>query len=375
MTPKRLIILLFILFLSACSKDDPDCEQNPLDPACYVTYDDLKGNLLWAEEFDYEGLPSTEVWNYDLGGGGWGNREIQIYTDSINNAEVKDGMLHITAKKDMSLGTPMYTSARLKTRYKADFMYGYLELRAALPREIGTWPALWMKGTHEVYGGWPKSGEIDIMEYAYNKYPEMIKGTLHTEKYNHMKGNQKGQTCYVEDVSQFHTYAIAWEPKSITFYVDDEVYQIIRYSVVDELTNWEAWPFDQEMYFLVNIAVGGAWGGEVSDEWDQAQMKVDWIRVWDFHIDPTDDTEAPDAPRDFLYQKVGGDHIIRWRQSVDNFAIHHYDVYVDDVLVHTDFHVLATLDLASLQTHRIKIIAVDHAGNESDPLEADITTL
>jgi beta-glucanase (GH16 family) len=370
---RRLVILVLLLMLSACKPDEPDCQENPLDPACYVTYDETKGNLTWAEEFDYEGLPDPEVWNYDLGGGGWGNREIQVYTDSPRNAEVKDGMLHITARKDTSLGTPMYTSARLKTRYKADFLFGYIEIRAKLPDMLGPWSAIWMKGTHEVYGGWPKSGEIDIMEYARAKYPTLIKGTLHTEKYNHMTGTQRGKTVLVDDVTQFHTYAIAWEPKAIRFYVDDTLYHVERYSAVDEVNNWEAWPFDQQMYLLLNIAVGGSWGGDVIEIEDTAVMQVDWIRVWDWHIDLEDDDEAPEAPKDVTWQQSGDNVILKWRQSVDNVAIHHYDIRVDGVLVHSDFHVSASLDLASGQTYDVTITAVDHAGNESPPYTLDLT--
>jgi len=135
---KRGLILLFLFLLASCESDDPvDCEQDPLDEACYVTYDEVKGNLVWAEEFDYTGLPDPEVWNYDLGAGGWGNNEIQTYTDSIANAEVQDGMLHIRALRQEQRGMPFYTSARLKTRFKADFLYGRIEVRAKLPNMLG----------------------------------------------------------------------------------------------------------------------------------------------------------------------------------------------------------------------------------------------
>lgn len=372
---KRGLVLLFLLFLGSCTTDDPvDCEEHPLDEACYVTYDEVKGNLVWAEEFDYTGYPDPEIWNYDLGAGGWGNNEIQTYTDSIANAEVKDGMLHIRALKQEQRGMPFYTSARLKTRFKADFLYGRIEVKAKLPNMLGPWSAIWMKGTHEVYGGWPESGEIDIMEYAFNKYPTQIKGTLHSEKYNHMKGNQRGEAYHVGDVTEFHVYAIDWEPNVIRFYVDDELYFIVRNLALDSIENWEAWPYDQQMYLLLNIAVGGSWGGEVIEIEDEALMQVDWIRVWDLHLDPMEDDEAPEVPRDFSYVKTHEGYRVSWRPSSDNYAIHHYDVYVDGELVSSDFRISTVLDLEENETYGISIVGVDYAGNESDALNAQIHT-
>ncbi|MGR5285015.1 family 16 glycosylhydrolase [Vibrio maritimus] len=330
-------------------------------------FDEVKGNLIWSDEFNYEGKPDPNKWSYDLGP--WPhNREVQTYTDSIKNAEVANGKLHIRAMPDDTVPSHPYTSARLKSRYKGDFLYGRIEVKASLPNNLGPWSAIWMKGTEEVYGGWPKSGEIDIMEYAYNKYPKSIKGTIHTEAYNHMTGTQKGETYDVDDVTKFHEYALEWTPRSLKFFVDDELYQTINYTKAEQQNNWEAWPFDQKMYVLLNVAVGGWWGGEDIQIEDYSQMVVDYVRIWDMHIDKMDDDIAPDAPQELEYNKLEQEHhVISWRPSVDNFAIEKYEVYLDGKMVSDSNRVSTVLNCLKADTkYNVEIYAFDFAGNKSE---------
>lgn len=238
--------------------------------------------LVWADEFEEDGPPDTTRWNYDLGDGcpdicGWGNNELQYYTKRPENVRVEDGRLIIEAHREPYEGKE-YTSTRLVSRKKGDWKYGYIEARAKLPQGTGTWPAIWMLPTDWKYGGWPASGEIDIMEHVGYKQGRVF-GTVHTKAFNHGIGTQKGDSIPVGDVHQaFHVYAIDWSPEKIDFLVDGEVY----HTFTNEGTGYEAWPFDTPFHLLMNIAVGGNWGGaEGVDEkiWPQ-RMEVDYVRVY-----------------------------------------------------------------------------------------------
>ena len=236
--------------------------------------------LVWNDEFDYSGLPDSKRWSYDTDGNasGWGNNESQYYTASrLKNAEVKDGFLTITAHLEDYEGFK-YTSARLVTRGKGDWLYGRVEVKAKIPDGRGMWPAIWMLPTDWSYGGWPSSGEIDIMEnVGYDPYK--ILGTVHTETYNHTKGTQKWSstqvsTCY----SDFHIYAMEWDATQIRIYVDDRLY----FTFKNEGTGYREWPFDKRFHLLLNVAVGGNWGGEqgIFDSVFPRSMVVDYVRVY-----------------------------------------------------------------------------------------------
>ncbi len=238
--------------------------------------------LLWSDEFNYEGAPDPENWSYDMGDGcpnicGWGNNELQFYTDDRSNARVENGHLVIEAHATDDADRP-YTSARLVSRGKQDWVYGRVEVRANLPFGRGSWPAIWMLPTERTYGGWPRCGEIDIMEHV-GYEPLMVYGTVHTEAYNHLIGTQKGDSVLVQDAEDaFHVYAIEWREDRIDFFVDESLYHTFpRY----EDTPAE-WPFDQPFHLILNLAVGGGWGGKygVSESiWPQ-QMQVDYVRVY-----------------------------------------------------------------------------------------------
>lgn len=239
--------------------------------------------MVWSDEFDYTGLPDSNKWYYDIGDGcdlpagcGWGNNELQYYThQESKNTRVENGYLIIEAHRE-KYKESAYTSGRLLS--KQNWQYGRLEIRAKLPTGRGTWPAIWMLPKEDKYGGWPSNGEIDIMEHV-GYEPDTIYGTVHTKAYNHIIGTQKSGQIYLSDSeAAFHTYAIDWTAESIAFSVDDQVY----FTFENEGTGIQTWPFDQPFYLIMNIAVGGGWGGKHGvDEsiWPQ-QMEVDYVRVY-----------------------------------------------------------------------------------------------
>lgn len=248
----------------------------------YQTITTPTGNweLVWDEEFDYKGLPDSTKWSYDTVGNhdGWGNNEAQYYTvaDS-SNAWVEDGILTITALKRPMAGKE-YTSARLITKGKGDWLYGRFETRAKLPTGLGTWPAIWMLSTDWEYGGWPASGEIDIMEnVGYD--PDTIVGSAHTESYNHVVGTQKNAKIYYPDsYKTYHTYVLEWEPDEYRLYVDDVHY----FTFKNEKTGFKEWPFDKPFHILLNLAIGGNWGGMkgIDDTLFPHKFEIDYVRVY-----------------------------------------------------------------------------------------------
>ena len=249
--------------------------------------------LVWSDEFDYAGQPDSAKWNYDLGDGcpnvcGWGNDEAEFYTRDSKNVRIENGRLIIEAHHD-SLGGKAYTSTRIVSKFKGDWLYGKIEVKAKLPRGRGTWPAIWMLSTDWKYGGWPASGEIDIMEQVgYN--PGVIHANIHCESFNHVKKTQKEGKVTVPDAQQeFHVYAIDWRADRIDFYVDEKMYHSISKGTDD---TFKEWPFDQRFHLIMNIAVGGGWGGAkgIDDSiWPQ-KMEVEYVRVYA----PVSSSASPD---------------------------------------------------------------------------------
>lgn len=274
---------------SATQEKDADGENETMEneeaeeiKAKNFTYneDNMDYRLVWSDEFDYEGLPDGEKWSYDVGGDGWGNQELQYYTDD-SNAWVEDGKLILELRKEEKDGNA-YTSARLVTKEKGDWTYGRIEVCAKLPEGVGTWPAIWMLPTDEVYEPWPASGEIDIMEHV-GYDPGVINATIHTQSYNHEKGTQKSGTVMVEDYSEeFHVYAVEWLPDQLKFSVDGEVYFTYKPTDHEADPTFREWPFDEDMHLVLNIAYGGTWGGMegTDDEALPARMEVEYVRVY-----------------------------------------------------------------------------------------------
>lgn len=233
--------------------------------------------LVWSDEFETDGLPDASKWGYDEGASGWGNSELQYYTSRAENASVSNGVLSIKAIKESYEGAE-YTSARLVTRGKGDWLYGKVEVKAKLPRGRGLWPAIWMLPTDWEYGDWPISGEMDIMEnVGYDS--TCINSNIHTQSYNHMNGTNKGDKTYLVDPwDSWHVYKVEWYEDSLSYWVDD----IRIFSFANEHTGYSAWPFDKRFHLILNIAVGGSWGGAngIDDSRFPQTMQVDYVRVY-----------------------------------------------------------------------------------------------
>lgn len=234
--------------------------------------------LIWSDEFNYKGLPDSSKWGYDVGGNGWGNNELQFYTQKdLSNASVSNGVLKITARKQVKENR-QYTSARLITKDKAEFTYGKIEIRAKLPAGRGTWPAIWMLGKNIHTISWPACGEIDIMEHVgFNK--DSVFNSIHTTSYNHITGTQKTKGTYIsEPYTRFHTYAIEWTPEEIVFLLDGKV----CYKVMNEHLSSKEWPFNKPQFLILNVAVGGDWGGEkgIDENVFPATLEIDYVRVF-----------------------------------------------------------------------------------------------
>eukprot|EP00929_Paragymnodinium_shiwhaense_P067072 TRINITY_DN3374_c0_g1_i1.p1 TRINITY_DN3374_c0_g1~~TRINITY_DN3374_c0_g1_i1.p1 ORF type:complete len:858 (-),score=173.85 TRINITY_DN3374_c0_g1_i1:271-2844(-) len=257
----------------------------------YATCIRLKpGNLVWSDEFeDVYGNGSVDLSKWMHNNGEVFNDELQAYTGRPENSFVKDSVLTITAQCERYDGwqTADYTSARLTTMGRADWGPGHrIEIRAKLPGGVGTWPAIWMLPTDNAYGDWPKSGEIDIMEAVGCDHGEVF-GTVHTGAYNHMFRTQRGANAYL-DYQDWHTYAIDWEGTQIKWYVDGDHYFTFS---PDDRSSSDKWPFGQKFYLILNIAIGGHWGGyclkrppSCLTAWEMGvpqKMQVDFVRVYE----------------------------------------------------------------------------------------------
>lgn len=268
-------MIVTILSISFCAQK----EVTPKDSTTNTTPTtiDTTKKLVWSDEFNGTGLPDPTKWVYDVGGSGWGNNELQYYTkDSLGNARQENGNLVITLKKQ-SMGNNNYTSARLLTKGKGEWTYGRFEIRAKLPKGLGTWPAIWMLSANTNLI-WPDDGEIDIMEHV-GYDPGVIHGTVHTKAFNHVLGTQKGATTNVPDFSDaFHVYKLEWSMGKIQMYVDDTNY----FTFGDNGTGYSAWPFYRPFFMILNIAYGGNWGGQqgINDTILPQQMLIDYVRVY-----------------------------------------------------------------------------------------------
>lgn len=236
--------------------------------------------LVWSDEFDHEGMPDTTKWNYDTRGNeyGWGNNEKQWYpVADPDNAYIRDGILTITAIKEPTFGKD-YSSARLTTKGKGDWKYCKVEVRAKVPSGRGTWPAIWMLPTENTYGGWPKSGEIDIMEHVgFN--PDTVFSTVHTAAFNHTIGTQVGKkTGLPTATTEYHVYTTEWNENEIKSYVDGEHY----FTFTNNGEGFEAWPFDQPFHLILNLAIGGGLGGKkgIDDSKFPHEFQIDYVRVY-----------------------------------------------------------------------------------------------
>jgi len=244
-----------------------------------ITQDDpnYNPNLVWSDEFDYTGLPDPAKWNMETGGGGWGNNELQYYTNSQNNAMVDNGILTITAREE-SFGGRDYTSARITTQNKFDVKYGKIEAKIRLPYGKGLWPAFWMLGANFSSAGWPACGEIDIMEMVGGQgNDKTCYATLHWD--NNGEYAQYGESYSLPSgifADDWHVFAVEWNSQQIKGFMDD-----IQYFVID-ITPSQLSEFHNKFFIILNVAVGGNWPGspDATTTFPQT-MEVDWVRVYE----------------------------------------------------------------------------------------------
>ncbi|MBU0955488.1 MAG: glycoside hydrolase family 16 protein [Spirochaetes bacterium] len=234
--------------------------------------------LDWADDFNGRALDKT-IWRHAVGGGGYGNNELQFYTNAPENSRVENGILIIEARREKKAGYP-YTSAKLQTLQRKVIQYGRVEVKAKLPVGVGSWPAIWMLPEDgSAYGvGWPDSGEIDIMEHVGYEQGK-VHFTVHTSSFNHKAGTHKTGTVQLDDAAEeFHVYGMEWTPDQIRCYVDDQT----TFVYDNPGTGWQAWPFDKPFYLILNIACGGDWGGlrGIDNDSFPWRMEVDWVRVY-----------------------------------------------------------------------------------------------
>ncbi|MET4083280.1 beta-glucanase (GH16 family) [Pedobacter sp. UYP30] len=279
---KPINIFLGVLIFGATSCSKNAAQEKPV----YVPPKEVKpvdknwtfeSTPTWSDEFSNSGAPLSSKWDYDTGGSGWGNNELEYYTNTTNNASVANGILSITAKKESFEGRD-YTSSRMVTRGKLDALYGRFEIRAKLPIGKGTWPAIWMLPTDRAYGDWPKSGEVDIMEHVgYDQ--NVVHFTTHTELYNFKINTQRTATKTIETAStEFHIYRVDWTPFAIRGFYDG----IQVFALENEGKGPAAWPFDKRFHLLLNLAIGGDWGGAkgVDNSIFPQKMEVDYVRYY-----------------------------------------------------------------------------------------------
>ena len=243
-----------------------------------------KWELVWSDEFENAGLPDSTKWSYNIGNWGWGNNELQYYTsDKLENAKIEDGNLVITAIKDLKDST--WTSARLTTQGKVAFKYGKIEFRAKVPVVRGTWAAGWLLGdAYRDEISWPYCGEIDVLEcvgYEINDTTEkgINHATCHTRAYYFKQNNQIGSEIELDSMhSKFHTYSVEWYPNEIKGFVDG-----IHYYTYDKNANDQEWPFNQSQNIILNLAIGGGWGGlkGVDQSMISQQYTIDYVRVFE----------------------------------------------------------------------------------------------
>ncbi len=263
-----ILTVFFTVLILGCT-DDPNTDTVGTKPGTDKPID--TNNLVWSDEFDVSGAPDPKKWGFDLGTGsnGWGNSELQYYTSRSQNVIVQGGVLKIKAVKESFSGSS-YTSARLLTKDLFAFKYGKVEVRAKLPEGKGTWPAIWMLGSNISTAGWPACGEIDIMEHKGNE-PNKIHATLHYP--GRSGGNADGSSRMITNAStEFHVYKLEWSATSIDIYVDNQM--------VHSVANNSKIPFNHDFFIILNVAMGGTFGGAVDPGFTNATMEIDYVRVY-----------------------------------------------------------------------------------------------
>jgi beta-glucanase (GH16 family) len=271
---------LALSLLAACTSDPPKpvlppaappaANAEPRDYAAYTT-------LIWRDEFDGAALDLNK-WGFDLGAGGWGNNELQTYTNAPENVTTTGGHLIIKAVRPAS-GSPAYTSARLLTKGKQTFVFGRIDVRAKIPKGKGVWPAIWMLGADIDQNNWPKCGEIDIMELRGSKPRELI-STMHFANTSGAREFRTTTRQHPTDLSDdFHVYSVVRSQDQIRMFLDGQQYLTFNKSDVGAAS----YPFNNPFFMILNVAVGGDFDGnpDASTTFPQ-QMEVDYVRHYQY---------------------------------------------------------------------------------------------
>lgn len=233
--------------------------------------------LLWQDLFEKDGLPDPELWNLETGGHGFGNGEAQFYTNRMKNAFVKDRILHIVAYKE-DYQNRHYTSAKLTTEHKKTIMHGKIEVVAKIPEGDGTWPAIWLLGNEFRTKGWPVCGEIDMMEHVGHN-PNVVHFSLHS-KTNHFQINNQPTKVITQEgiLGKFHEFSIEWDDNHISFFMDQVLQEKFE---KPKQASRDKWPFNQPFYLILNLALGGTWGGKIDDTIFPVDFQIKSVKVYE----------------------------------------------------------------------------------------------
>ena len=266
-----LLIIFSLCCSQSCSKTSSSGNQSnnntPTGPAPTNDWE-FEATPIWTEDFSTDGAPDAANWSYDIGGNGWGNNELEYYTNGLN-ATISGGILKITAKKETYSGSN-YTSARILSKGKFSFKYGKVEVRAKLPKGGGTWPAFWMLGDNIDAVGWPACGEVDILEEVGN-----------TLNLNHSSLHSPGRSGNTPDTAtvnvpnsteEFHVYTAEWSADSIKFSVDGKLFYTFA--------NSDKFPFNKNFFLIINCAIGGGFGGAIDPNFTSSTFEIDYVRVY-----------------------------------------------------------------------------------------------
>jgi beta-glucanase (GH16 family) len=325
---------------------------------------------MWSDEFNGDSL-NSENWNVEVNTDGGGNQELQAYRRE--NIEVKDGLLTITAKQESVAGRN-YTSGRINSLYKVYTRYGRVSFRAKVPGGRGTWAAVWMLPLFNLFGQWPRSGEIDILEYVgYDK--DKVYSAIHTEKFNHNRNNNLEMSLPVSGVEdEFFDFDMIWVPGEIRMLVDGKQYGLYRYSPQfnQDVPYNQVFPFYEEFYFIINLAIGGSWGGVqgVDSSIFPVQFQLDYLRLYQFDYATVDQT-PPLTPTGLAQSQLS--NTIHWNRGVDDTQVSRYAIYVDGQFYReVSPNQFTFTGLVNQQNYQVQIQAIDFVGRVSglsDPLE------
>lgn len=281
---RALEYLILSVILSACTPAPPPARVPTVVDFGPETSEHKQWSLLWSDEFEGargEAIDASK-WRFDIGGHGWGNQQLEFTTDRLENASLDgEGSLAIIARRERYQGKE-YTAARINTRERFQFRYGRVEARIKLPRGQGIWPAFWMLGANFPGVSWPDCGEIDIMEFR-GQRPFESTGAVHGQGFSAGQAIGAAYQSPIDLSEDFHLFALEWSAEEITWFVDEHRFMTLR---PDELPKSSSWPFDQEFFLILNIAVGGHYVGSPDESTNFPQtMLIDYVRIYQHESD------------------------------------------------------------------------------------------